>query len=424
MAGLVVFLALATQAEAATTLWVTSPPQFSGGFDGALSANGRFIAFSASGQIYVKDLRTGTRRVVSVNSRGRRGNEASFNAEISPDGRFVVFCSWASNLVRGDRLEYDSSWPPPDRYLDVFVHDRRTRTTIRASIGRNGRQPNDGSCARSFVDLAPAISASGRFVAFASHASNLVRGDTNGARDIFVRDTKRDRTHRVSISSSERQANNHSDGAAISADGRFVSFTSLASNLVPRDRNGSFDVFVRDRWSGRTTRASVTSSGEEREGHAYGPTSISATGRFVVFESYAPLTGSPRFESNIYLKDRRSGAITLASRGLDGDGGHGGSYDPDVSADGRYVAWWSGATDLVAGDEICCGTDDDIFLFDRVTDETTIVSLRDDGTNAWGFALHPSVSGDGRFVAWSSDAPYTPDDTNGTWDVYRRGPLR
>jgi len=96
------------------------------------------------------------------------------------------------------------------------------------------------------------------------------------------------------------------------------------------------------------------------------------------------------------------------SAGFDGQGGHAGSYDPDVSADGRYVVWWSWASDLAPGDVRCCDTDDDIFMFDRLSGATKIVSVRDDGTNAWGFTDYPAISGDGRFVAWSSNAPTSP----------------
>jgi Tol biopolymer transport system component len=134
--------------------------------------------------------------------------------------------------------------------------------------------------------MPPSISASGRFVAFESTASNLVPGDGNGTSDVFVRDRKRGKTRRASLSSAGAEGNGSSHSASISADGRFVAFYSFASNLVAGDGNGFFDVFVRDRKSGKTRRVSVRSNGAEGNDHSFNP-SISADGRFVAFDSGA-----------------------------------------------------------------------------------------------------------------------------------------
>jgi Tol biopolymer transport system component len=204
-----------------------------------LSADGRFVAFDSAASnlvpgdtngvldVFVHDRRLGTTRRVSVGPNGRQGNAGSYAPVLSANGRFVAFYSAADNLVRGDT----------NRSLDVFVHDRRLGTTRRVSVGPNGRQGNAGS-------YVPVLSANGRFVAFDSAASNLVPGDTNDSTDVFVHDRRLGATRRVSVGPNGRQGNDGSTYAALPADGRFVAFTSFASNLVPGDTNGALDVFV------------------------------------------------------------------------------------------------------------------------------------------------------------------------------------
>jgi Tol biopolymer transport system component len=165
---------------------------------------------------------------VSVSSTGAQGDNFSFQQSISADGRFVAFHSLASNLVPGDT----------NFAGDIFVRDRATLTTRRISVSSTGAQGNTFSFDSS-------ISASGRFVAFASNASNLVPGDTNGIGDVFVRDRTTHATTRISVSSTGAQGNDSSFDPSISANGRFVAFRSSASNLVPGDTSGQSDVFVR-----------------------------------------------------------------------------------------------------------------------------------------------------------------------------------
>src|SRR5262249_47420017 len=153
---------------------------------------------------------------VSVSSGSSQGNGNSINPAISADGRFVAFESVATNLVPGDT----------NNRSDVFVRDRLNGTTERVSVATGGTQ---GSLARSN----PAISAAGRFVAFTSLAPDLVANDTNAVQDIFVRDRLNGTTERVSVATGGVQSNGSSDVAAISADGLFVAFQSLATNLAP-----------------------------------------------------------------------------------------------------------------------------------------------------------------------------------------------
>jgi Tol biopolymer transport system component len=202
------------------------------------------------------------------------GTRSASGASISADGRFVAYFSFATNLVAGDT----NSAP------DVFVHDLVARTTERVSVGAAGAQANAGSTECS-------ISASGRYVAFVSGATNLVAGDTNGWADVFVRDRVAKTTVRVSVDSSGGEADADSQQPSISADGRFVAFSSDATDLVAGDTNGYADAFVHDLVSGRTVRASLGSSGVEADDFAWHPV-LSSDGRLVAFTSRPP-TWSP-----------------------------------------------------------------------------------------------------------------------------------
>src|SRR5438132_192115 len=160
----------------------------------------------------------------------------------------------------------------------------------------------------------PSISADGRFVAFYSSAANLVGGDTNGVRDVFVRDRKTGKTTRVSVDSHGAQGNGDSDGPSISADGRFVAFLSTAGKLVGGDTNGARDVFVRDRKAGKTRRVSVGPHGAQGKGASFVP-SISANGRFVAFSSVASnlVAGDTNTASDIFVRDRKRRKTTRRS---------------------------------------------------------------------------------------------------------------
>ncbi|MGH2537870.1 MAG: carboxypeptidase regulatory-like domain-containing protein, partial [Candidatus Promineifilaceae bacterium] len=238
----------------------------------------------------------------------------------------------------------------------VFVHDRDTGQTSRVSIASDGALGNGDSWWSS-------ISADGRYVAFHSLASNLVGGDTNGAWDVFVHNRDTVQTSRVSVASDGAQGNGYSYSPAISADGRYVAFVSLASNLVGGDTNDQPDVFVHDRDTGQTSRASVASDGAQANGASYYQ-SISADGRYVAFGSYASnlVGGDTNGIDDVYVHDRDTGQTSRASVASDGAQGNDGSGDPSISADGRYVAFVSWASNLVSGDTNGYA---DVFVRDR-----------------------------------------------------------
>jgi Tol biopolymer transport system component len=338
---------------------------------------------------------------VSVDSSGVEGNSVSGWPSISADGRYVAFRSAADNLVPGDTNSLD----------DVFVHDRQTGVTERVSVDSSGVEGNG----RSSI---PSISADGRYVAFASYADNFVPGDTNVALDVFVHDRQTGVTERVSVNSSGVEGSSHSGNSrAISADGRYVTFDSGAKNLVPGDTNGEKDIFVRDRQTGVTERVSVNSSGGQADNDCYGA-SISSDGRYVAFYSASKnlVAGDTNRYSDIFVHDRQTGATTRVSVDSTGAEAHGSSTGQSISADGRYVAFRSSADNLVAGD---VGGWLDIFVHDRQTGVTERVSVSSSGIEGNRESGVARISGTGRWVTFVSAADnLVPGDTNGWHDTF------
>jgi Tol biopolymer transport system component len=271
----------------------------------------------------------------------------------------------------------------------------------------------------------PSISADGRFVAFSSGASNLVPGDTNDETDIFVRDRLTNTTTRVSVDSAGNQANSNSFSTSISADGRFVAFYSDASNIVPGDTNDTNDIFVRDRLTNTTTRVSVDSAGNQANSFSSDP-SISADGRFVAFDSFASnlVPGDTNRETDIFVRDTLTNTTTGVSVDSAVNQGNTYSYRPSISADGRFVAFISNIYNpfniMVADGK----EDTEIFVRDTLTNTTTRVSV-DSAGNQWnGSSSDPSISADGRFVAFESYASnIVPGDTNNRDDIFVRDTL-
>jgi len=374
----------------------------------------RFVCLqlSAAGAVLLaSSLRAQVTQRVSVDSTGAQGNaeSGSRGLAITPDGRFIAFTSAASNLVPGDT----------NGFYDVFVRDRWAGTTERVSVDSTGNQGNDNSAY-------PAISSDGRFVAFASVATNLVAGDTNGAYDVFVRDRQAGTTERISVDSGGNQGNGSSGfdglstfGLAISADGRFVEFQSLATNLVTGDTNAVEDIFLRDRQLGTTERISVDSSGTQSNGSS-DRGSISADGRYVSFESVATnlVPGDTNASMDVFVRDRQLGTTERVSVDSGGVQGNADSAERSLSADGRYVAFTSSASNLVAGDT---NGFSDVFVRDRQAGTTELVSVSTGGAQGNADSQHPSISADGHFVAFRSSATnLVIGDTNAATDIFVR----
>jgi len=339
---------------------------------------------------------------ISVDSNGNQGDKGSYTPTISGDGRFVAFESSATNLTSGDT---NNSW-------DIFFHDLLNKTTTRISVDNNGNQGNNTSST-------PTISADGKFVAFESSASNLTPGDTNNTTDIFLRDILNKTTTRISVDSNGNQGNNSSFSPTISADGRFVAFYSSASNLTAGDTNGYADVFLHDRVNKTTTKISLATNGTQGNGFSY-KSSISADGKFVVFESYASnlISGDTNGYADIFLHDRVNKTTTKISLDSNGNQGNGPSLAPKISGDGKFVAFHSYASNLISSDS---NGQPDIFLRDLVNKTTTRISVNSNGSQGNNSSFSPTISGDGKFVAfYSSASNLTSGDSNNTMDIFLR----
>jgi Tol biopolymer transport system component len=342
----------------------------------AISADGRYVAFFSfasdlvSGDTngvedaFVRDRQNGTTERVSVATGGGQGTilvtgeQHDDGISISSDGRYVAFGINLSGLVPGDT----------NGSADIFVRDRQLGTTERVNLGATA--PFGGA-------VYPSISADGRFVAFTSYSDTLTPGDNNGVADVFVRDRQNATTERVSISTSGAQGDMASGeyGHWISADGRYVAYSSEATNLVPGDTNGMWDIFVRDRQASTTVRASVASGGPQANGYSIAP-SISGDGRFVTFSSNATnlVLSDSGSHADVFLHDFVTATTELVSVDPIGAVGNADSVYPTMSANGRFVTFLSVATNLVPGD---ANSHQDIFLRDR--NPTGFTSLCDPG---------------------------------------------
>jgi Tol biopolymer transport system component len=380
----------------------------------SVSLDGRYVTFESGAtnlvagdtngvwDIFVRDRNTGTTTLASKSSAGILGNSFSFWPSVSMDGRYVAFESLADNLVAGDT---NGKW-------DIFVRDRQTGTTTLVSKSSAGVEGDDTSGA-------PDLSMDSRYVAFSSDSTNLVAGDTNAVTDIFVRDRQTGTTTLVSRNSAGGEGDGASGTPDLSTDGRYVAFHSNAANLVAGDTNAVTDIFVRDRQTGTTTRVSKSSAGVEGDHISINPR-ISADGRYVTFLSVATnlVSGDTNVKVDIFVRDRQTGTTYLVSKSSAGVLGDGDSEDPAISADGRYVAFPSASTNLVAGDTNAVN---DIFVRDRQTGTTTLVSKSSAGVAGDGNSYNPSISADGRYVVFGSDATnLVAGDTNTAPDIFVR----
>ena len=297
--------------------------------------------------------------------------------------------------------------------LQVFVRDRSTGSTTPMSVSSSGVAGNSYSVTAS-------ISADGRYVAFASQASNLVPGDGNDAQDIFVHDRQTGSTLRASVDSAGVESDGYSTFPSISGDGRFVAFGSDATNLTsPPTSHIHPQVYVHDMVTGQTVLASVDGFGAPSQDSTKGV--ISADGRTVAFHSLGNhmMPGDTGFiGGQIYVRDLAAGVTTRVS--VDSLGAPArslnGTYAPSISADGRFVAFQSTAANLAPGDD---NSHLDVLVHDRLTATTTRVSVSSTGASGDADSGVPQLSADGRFVAFASRATnLVPGDDNGRDDAF------
>jgi uncharacterized repeat protein (TIGR02543 family) len=297
---------------------------------------------------------------------------------------------------------------------DVFVYDTQTRLTTRLSVASAGTEADGDS-------FLPSISADGRYVVFESDATNLVASDTNGASDIFVRDRETGTTTRVSVATGGAQSNGGSYFSYISADGRYVVFESDASNLdlVTPDTNAFRDIFIHDRQTGQTTRVSLTNGGNQSNGTSQYAT-VSADGRYVAFDSAATnlVSGDSNRNIDVFVRDRQAGSTRRVSVSSSGNQAHGDSWPAWLSSNGRYVTFASDANDLVPSDANAVL---DAFVHDLQAGLTTRVSVSSAGSEGNGASQPFSISADGAYVAFQSTATnLVASDTNGVADILVR----
>jgi len=379
----------------------------------SINATGSLVAFESNADnwvaadtngvtdIFVKNLNTDKVVRISTDASGTQANGASFGPALSANGRYVVFSSAATNLVIGDNNDA----------VDVFRKDLQTGATIRVSTDSRGIQADGAS------DSAT-ISANGRFVAFASDAGHLVADDTNAARDVFVKDLKTGKLACVSCNADGLLGNRHSLSPSINSSGRLVAFASLADNLVTGDSNSASDIFVKNVATGALFRVTTNALGEEADGYSLAP-AISGNGRYLVFYSTANnlIANGGNFRSDIYIKDLKTGALANLSTNAQGELADAFSFNPAISANGRYVAFYSYASNLAAGDS---NSSADIFVKNLKSGAVTRLF---DGSLSERVAdkfTKPAVNGNGRFVAFESEvSTLVANDTNHAGDVFR-----
>lgn len=312
------------------------------------------------------------------------------------------------------RASFPSTLGPALTLLLATTGVAVAQTTERLSVSSTGVEGNAAS------SLEESISADGRFVAFQSDATNLVAGDTNGVRDIFVRDRATATTTRISVSSAGQQANAASFRPSISADGRWVAFESDASNLALGDGNGWTDVFLHDRVTGVTTLRSVSSAGVQGDRISYSP-ALSADGQWLAFGSQAStlVALANNFVGHVFLHQVATGATTLVCVTPTGALENSKSGNPFLSADGRYIAFDSQSTNLTPG--LTTAFHSNVFVRDRVAGVTGLVSAATGGSEGNGSSQFASISANGRVVAFQSQANnLVPGDTNNLTDVFAR----
>jgi Tol biopolymer transport system component len=402
-----------------------------------ISADGHYVAYARStcvdffcslpSNVYVRDLQAGTTTLVSVGLDGQPAG--GYAPVISADGRHVAFQSAGGNLVPHDS----------NGLTDVFVRDLDAGVTYLASANAAGGDSGNGASGN------PSLSADGRFVAFESDASDLVAGDGNGARDVFYRDLQAGITRLVSANAAGTGSGNGGSGSpSLAADGSRVAFASSASDLVPVDTNGDYDVFVRDLPSGPTRLVSINTAGTDSGNSDSGRPYLTPNGRFVAFESSSKdlvdNNSNLGLYQDVFLRDLDAGVTQLVSVHFPvGVVSHGESviylpvFLPAVfqaaSDDGRFVVFASSAEDLVSGVSNVCDYSPCYQVYRRdlragVTELLSATPTGDATGNRDSFdETGGRISGDGRVTVFETSASNLTGlpDTNGTNDLFAAG---
>src|SRR6185369_10080087 len=384
------------------TIWANTnvtPAAFSLSYNPLLSDDGRFVAFWSDvvgKSLMRRDLQSGALDIISTNSSGT-------GLEMTPDGRFIAFAE--ATITRST----NSAW----------LWDAQTQTATLVSVNQLGQPSTNG------VADSPSLSSDGRYVAFLSSGTDLVTNEVSGDLQVYVRDMQAGVTKLVSADANGRGVGSVDTAPIISANGNAVVFDSRSEGFVPDDLNNAYDVFASDTISGQIELISPgnsTAVGTTANGlSSVGANSISADGRYVVFESVATdLTpGVTNIVFNVFMRDLLAGTNQLVSVNRFGTGGGAGnSYGPAISANGRYVMFFSAADDLVANDT---NKVEDLFVRDLQTGTTQLVSVNTNGFSGNRTSSAASISADGTRVAFQSAASdLVGGDNNVTDDIFVR----
>lgn len=392
----------------------------------SLSANGRFVAFQStatdltspssvadSQNVFVRDVKSKKTILVTRGASGTGGDGESFAASISGNGKFVAYESAATDLLAG---------PDTNGHDDVFVTEVKTGNTVLVSMNAGGTGGGNDDSSAACVDK------DGGVIAFGSRATDLVAQSAGGATDdVFVRDMKLGTTTLVSAN---QAGDSGGDGDSlfphISEDGRFVAFTSYADDLEPIGGGSGSRVFLRDVQAGTTALVSVNQAGTASGNEGSGEGGVSQGGRFVVFDSYASDLVTLKASSvsiDVFVRDMSTGTTRLVSVNQEGTGGgNGDSFEPSISADGRYVLFASHATDLVADGGLGRSQ---VYVRDLKKGKTTLVSFNADRTgpsDGQAYMIgYPCFTPNGKTAAFESTAnDLVTGDANRSNDVFVR----
>ncbi|TAE80801.1 MAG: hypothetical protein EAZ74_05990 [Alphaproteobacteria bacterium] len=362
-----------------------------------------FIENDANGwrDVFVKDSVTGEITSISTNSTGEQGNLWSYDGRFSPDGTKIVFHSGANNLIENDINAWNA----------IFIKDLLTNEVMRVDVSALG-EPLDGSSYNA------RFSPDGTKIIFESSASNLVEGDTNGWDDLFIKDLLTNELTRVSVNALGEEGNGWFYNGSFSPDGTKIIFESWADNLIAEDSNGEEDIFMKDLLTGEITRLSTNFFGEEGTLRSHNP-QFSPDGTQVLFTSWADnlVENDTNNLPDIFVKDIISGEVLRVNTNAMGEQLDGWSFGTaNFSPDGTQVVFESLSSTLVEDDTNGWY---DIFVKDLRTGEVSIVSRTPTDEQANGWSRNPSFSPDGMSIVFESQANnLVENDSNEHWDIF------
>jgi len=345
--------------------------------------------------------------LISIQGGATQGDNDCFNSAISDDGLYVAFESLSTSWG------FDDSAPDcdNDNCMDIFVRDRQNGQLEKISVDYVSGETGNGDSS------GPSLSNDGRYVIFSSRASNLAgEADVGNFQDVFLHDRQEGDTRFASLSYQGKQINGDSVDGIITSDGRYIVFVSNGTNVKPGETNEWYDVYRRSLTSGEVDRISVGMNGEASNEESRAP-AVSYDGRYIAFQSMASnlVPNDENGRLDIFLYDANTQVMTRVSQNSEGEGGDGNSRRPQISPTGEFVVFQSGAANLVAGDT---NNVDDIFLYQVANSELRRVNLTRSNEQADAKSSSPFICQNGRFISFASESQLIPLDENGVSDIF------